>query len=539
MIIKETPKSHDDLRANFRWSIPERYNIGTACARRHRHSNSLAILDVAEDGTVRSCSFAQLDALSNRFANVLVTNKVQRGDRVAIMASQSIETAAAHLAIYKLGAIAVPMAAQFGHNAIVHRLNVSEAKFAVVSSNVRERFEAAAKSIGVDLKLAVTDGEGEDSFSTLCSKASDNFQAVSTSANGPAMMLFTSGTTGTPKAALHAHRVVPAHVPGIQLSQDLMPVEGDLLWTPSDWAWAGGLLNALLTALSLGVPVVAARTSRFDPHWAASLITKVSVRNLFMPATALRLMLAENVGPLGDVRSIGSAGEALGAETLDRAKAAWGLNINEFYGQTECNTVIGSSSLLGAVKSGSMGKATPGHRVRLLDEQGAEAPQGTYGEIAIHRDSPAMFLGYWRDKAATDAKFSGDWLRTGDEARMDADGFLFFRGRTDDVITTSGYRVGPVEIEDVLTSHDHVSLAAVVGISDVVRTQRITAFVKLQNAIPSPELAQQLRSLVRSRLSPHQTPAEVHFVDHIPTTESGKIIRRRFRENGLSSINAA
>ena len=534
-------RSMEELRARFDWRMPLRFNIGTACSTwpARRTPDAPAIIDVDTDGHVRVFSFAALDAMSNRFANALDALGIGVGDRVAVMVPQSFETAFVHLGIYKCGAIAVPMAAQFGRDAVAHRLNVSGAKLAIAPEVSRDLF--AGGTIKTEPHFVASDGQFSGGLHDFCERACDRFAAHDTFADDPAMMLFTSGTTGVAKAALHAHRVLVGHLPGIQLSQDMMPRPGDRMWTPSDWAWAGGLLNALLPSLYFGVSVVAARTRKFDPDWASSVIVSHSVRNLFMPATALRLMLSANVSGASQVRSIGSAGEPLGADTADFAQSLWSIVVNEFYGQTEANTVVGSNNRLGVLRPGSMGQPTPGHRVAVMGSDGRIATRDATGEVVVHASDPAMFLNYWEDAEATRQKFVGEWMLTGDEAMIDSDGYFHFRGRTDDVITSSGYRIGPAEIEDVLASHSAVSLAAVVGMPDAERTQRVVAFVVARDGIDRTGLGDELKARVRQRLSPHQMPSEIRFVDVIPTTESGKIIRRHFRsvvsQHGLDAVS--
>lgn len=541
MHIDAKSHSYDALYASFRWTIPSHFNIGVACADAPaRHTpDAPAIIDV-EDGKTRLCTFAQLARLSNQVANALSAHGISHGDRIAIMAPQSIETAATHLGIYKAGAIAVPMAVQFGSNAIAYRLRASGATIMFCENRVLARL-AEIDLQTTNLKTIIVTDSGSShiinmpipvlGFEPLIVKAKDSFTAVHTSKDDPAMMLFTSGTSGNPKPALHAHRVLAGHLPGIQISQSMMPQNGDRLWTPSDWAWAGGLLNALLPALYFGIPVVAARTKKFEPDWAFDLITAHNIANIFMPATALRLLLSAPQTMPRHVRSIGSAGEALGAQTVQQAQQRWSLNIDEFYGQTECNAVIGSSSRLGTARVGAMGKPTPGHTVVIVGDDGKPLPKGETGQIAVAQPDPVMFMRYVDDEPATAQKFQGEWLLTGDQARIDEDGFFHFVGRNDDIITSSGYRIGPTEIEDVLTSHAAVKLAAIVGQPDAMRTQIVTAYIVLKDGnTASDGLAAQLRQHVRDKLSAHQYPRDIHFVDTIPTTASGKIIRRHFRK---------
>src|SRR5690606_7561935 len=238
----------------------------------------------------------------------------------------------------------------------------------------------------------------------------------------PALMIFTSGTTGPPKGALHGHRVLLGHLPGVQMPHEFLPQQGDRLWTPADWAWAGGLLNVLLPGLHLGVPVVSSRFERFEPEAAFTLMEKMKVRNAFIPPTALRML--KSAGPLVRrfnlrLRTIGSGGESLGKETYDWAKAELGLTINEFYGQTECNLVLSSCAAIGVSRGGAIGKPVPGHTVAVIDAEGRRVKTGEAGQIAVLRPDPVMFLAYWQNPEATAKKFIGDWMVTGDQGIED------------------------------------------------------------------------------------------------------------------------
>jgi acetyl-CoA synthetase len=294
----------------------------------------------------------------------------------------------------------------------------------------------------------------------------------------------------------------------------------------------GGLTNVLLPGLWFGVPVLAHRMARFDPERAAALIEREGVRNAFLPPTALKLMRQAGVARVRGLRSVASAGEALGGDLLDWGAGVFGLGINEFYGQTECNVVLANCAKLMAVRPGSAGRAVPGHDVAILGPDGNVLDPGNPGEIAVRRPDPVMFLGYWNDPGRTAAKFAGDWMRTGDEAVMDEDGYVHFRARNDDVITSSGYRIGPGEIEECLARHPDVAMAAVVGVPDPIRTEVVKAWVVLRPGANTAGLAEALIELVATRISPHLAPRAVAFVDALPMTATGKIQRRELRQRG-------
>jgi acetyl-CoA synthetase len=458
---------------------------------------------------------------------------------VAILLPQTPEAVIAHIAIYKLAGIALPLALLFGTEALAYRLQNSGAKVLITNGFGVEKMAGIAET-PPDLKLVIsTDGNaaGAMGFDALLQRASDTFIPEDTSADDPAMMIYTSGTTGPPKGALHAHRVLLGHMPGIELPHDFFPQPGDLFWTPADWAWAGGLLDALLPSLHHGVAVVARRFDKFDPDEAYALMAKTGVRNAFIPPTALR-MLRSAPNPRGrydlKLRTIGSGGEALGSETFAWGTDAFGLTINEFYGQTECNLVLASCAMLGISRAGAIGKPVPGHDVAIIDSNGAPAGIGTIGQIAVRRPNPVMFLEYWGRPDATREKFIGDWMTTGDQGAVDEDGYVHFVGRDDDVITSSGYRIGPGEIEDCLIRHPAVALAAAIGKPDPLRTEIVKAFVVLKPDVSTPRdaLIAELQDFVRTRLSAHEYPREISFIDEMPMTTTGKIIRRLLRDRG-------
>ena len=384
-----------------------------------------------------------------------------------------------------------------------------------------------------DLVLSL-DGaaDGAEDFHAQLARAASDFEPVATAADDPALMVYTSGTTGPPKGALHAHRVLLGHLPGIEIPHEFLPQTDDRFWTPVDCAWAGGLLNVLLPALHYGIPVVAHKFEKFDPEQAYALMAQMGVRNAFIPPTALR-MLRSVPPPKGALRlrSVGSGGEALGAETYDWGKAALGVTINEFYGQTECNLVLSSCAAIGVSRPGAIGKPVPGHRVAVIRPHGARCAPGELGQIAIARPDPVMFLEYWGKPDATRDKFIGDWMTTGDQGVVDEDGYVRFIGRDDDVITSAGYRIGPTEIEDCLIRHPAVALAAVVGKPDAVRTEIVKAFIVLKSGhAPSQALAADIQGFVRTRLSAHEYPREVAFIEQMPMTTTGKVIRRLLRQ---------
>jgi acetyl-CoA synthetase len=541
----ERRDSYEALYRDFRWKIPERFNIGVAVsdAWAARAPGRVALIDYDPDGAAATLTYGELAARSNAFANGLKAAGVKRGDRVALLLPQCFETAIAHAAIYKIGAIAVPLALVFGAEALEYRLGFAGVKAIVTNA------AGAAKIAGIrprlpelEIVISVDGAEGDTlGFDRLVADHPPHLTPEATHRDDPAMMIFTSGTTGPPKGALHGQRVMPGHLPGVQMPHEFLPQPGDMLWTPADWAWAGGLLNILLPGLYLGVPVVSARFERFDPEAALALMEKMEVRNAFIPPTALRMMKSQSgIARKFDLklRTVGSGGESLGRETYDWAREEFGLTINEFYGQTECNLVLSSCAAIGVSRAGAIGKPVPGHEVAVIDAEGRHVAAGEAGQIAARRPDPVMFLEYWNNRQATEKKFIGDWMLTGDQGIADEDGYIHFFGRDDDVITSSGYRIGPGEIEDCLIGHPAVALAAVVGKPDPLRTEIVKAYVVLNEGTPaSDELAGEISRWVRERLSAHEYPREVEFVDSMPLTTTGKVIRREFRERAKAEAS--
>ena len=350
----------------------------------------------------------------------------------------------------------------------------------------------------------------------------------------PAIIIYTSGTTGNPKGALHAHRVLLGHLPCVEMVHDFFPKAGDVYWTPADWAWIGGLFDALFPAWYHGVPIVAHRARKFEPRAAMELMAAHGVRNVFLPPTALKLMRQADVRHDGvKLRSILTGGESLGAELLGWVRATFGIEVHEAYGQTECNLSVGNNARLFPIRPGSMGKATPGFDVRIVDEEGNEMPRGERGIIGVRQPNPVTMIEYWKNPEATLKKYAGGFLLTGDLGWQDEDGYLWYLSREDDVITTAGYRVGPSEIEDCLLKHPAVAMSAVVGIPDPVRTESIKAWVVLRPGFAASEtLAREIQDFVKVKLAAHEYPRFVQFADSLPMTATGKVLRRELRALG-------
>jgi acetyl-CoA synthetase len=531
-------KTYDEVYARFRWSVPASFNIAQSICDRHAGDPArLAMIYEDESGRVSEHTFAEFRARSNQLARALRRLGVNRGDRVGLVLSQCPELAVVHLAAYKLGAVVLPLATLFGPEALEYRLRDAGVRVAVTGADSLDRL-LGVKQVLPELAHVIcvdrADAEGVLDYRKLLEPEPDSFDPVATAAEDPALLIYTSGTTGPPKGALHAHRIVIGRLPSMEMVHEHYPRPDDRFWTPADWAWAGGLLDMLLPVWHHGVPVVAHRFRKFDAAGAFDLMARHRVRNAFLPATVLKMMRKiDDPRSRWDVRlrTIHSGGESVGADVIDWAREALGPTPNEGFGQTEATLVVGNCSALMPVKPGSMGRPVPGHAIELLDEEGRAVPAGEIGEIAVRRPDPVMFLRYWNNEPATREKFSGDWLLTGDLGRKDADGYYWYVGRKDDVISSGAYRIGPGEIEACLAGHQAVALAAAVGSPDPIRGEVVKAFVQLREGLsPTPALARELQEHVRLRLSAHEYPREIEFIDAVPTTSNGKVKRGELRQ---------
>ncbi|MDH3661273.1 MAG: acyl-CoA synthetase [Alphaproteobacteria bacterium] len=531
-----TPASdYQTMCQAFRWEIPERFNIATAvCDRWADGTNRPGLIQVGS--TLTHHSFDDLKKDSNRLANLLRAKGVRAGDRVAILLGQRVETLLAHFAAWKLQAITVPLFSLFGPEALAFRLADSGAVGVITDAAGIDKVSAIRDGLP-DLKFLISTEPATAGALTLgpeLERASDAFEVQPTLADDPALIIYTSGTTGPPKGALHAHRVLLGHLPGVQWPHDFFPRPCDRFWTPADWAWIGGLFDVLMPSLYFGVPVVASRAGRFEPDRAIDLMIRHEIKNVFMPPTALRLLRqAEAEAASLDLRTLASGGERLGDDVIDWGKSTFGLAINEFYGQTEANLLVGNNAAVMPTRSGSMGRPIPGHDVAILDGGGNVAGPGVPGEIAARRPDPVMFLGYWNNEAATSEKFRGDWMLTGDLGVADQDGYITYQGRADDIINSAGYRIGPAEIEECLTKHPAVALAAAIGVPDAVRGEVVKACLVLRPGnVPSDDLAEEIRTFVKRQLAAHEYPRQIEFLDELPLTATGKVMRRALRGKG-------
>ncbi|MGH8689328.1 MAG: acyl-CoA synthetase [Burkholderiales bacterium] len=537
------PDRYDELHGAFRWKVPERYNIARVCCGQWAADRTrFALYWEDESGARAAYTFWDIQREANRLSNALAGLGVKRGDRVAILLPQRPESAIAYMAVFQMGAVALPLSHLFGPDALEYRMENAGASIAIVEPTtianlwaVRGKLSQLRHVIGVGGAREA----GVHAWESLLAKSSSRFAPVDTAADDPAVIIYTSGTTGAPKGAYEAHRLLIGNLSGFVHSHDFFPQPGDMFWSPADWAWAGGLFDALLPSWAFGIPILGYR-GKFDAERAYDLLERYGVRNSFLFPTALKLMMKAVPEPRAKydlkLRSVMSAGESVGVTVIEWAKEQLGVTVNEMFGQTEINYVVGNCQAAWPVKPGSIGRPYPGHRVAVIDAQGKEVPRGELGEIAVHREchgesDPVFFLEYWNNPQATEDKFVGDWGLTGDQGKMDEDGYLWYQGRSDDVIKSSGYRIGPAEIENCLVKHPAVANAAVIGKPDATRGAIVKAFIVLQpGQQASKALEEEIQAHVRGRLAPYEYPKEIEFIDALPMTTTGKVQRKELRK---------
>ncbi len=539
--------------AAWKWDVPDRFNIAQACCARWATDRTrFALYWEDESGATAAWTYWDLQQHANRLSNALAALGVTRGDKVALILPQRPETAVAHLAISQLGAIAVPLSFLFGPDALEFRLQNSGAKVAFVDPQslpnlapIHARCPALAHVVGV--------AGARESFVTswepLLEKASRHFAPVATGSRDPALLIYTSGTTGPPKGALMPHACLIGNLPGFIYSHDEFPQQGDVFWSPADWAWTGGLMDALLPTLYFGQPIVGFR-GRFDPERAFALMDRYGVRNTFLFPTALKLMMKAFPRPRErfdlSLRSIMSAGESVGTTVFEWTREALGVTVNEMFGQTEMNYIVGNSHTLWPAKPGSMGRPYPGHRIAVIDDLGNEVARGDPGDVAVHRiapdgtPDPVFFLEYFGNTEGTRKKYCGEWCRTGDVATMDADGYLWYQGRADDVFKVGGLPHRSLGNREHAGPPPGRANAAVVPSPDETRGNVVKAFVVLAPGFTaSPALAEDIQTHVRKFLAPYEYPKAIEFIDALPMTTTGKVQRRVLRERERERVETA
>jgi acetyl-CoA synthetase len=527
----------------FTWPTVRRYNIAADCLR--ATSDRVALFGV-DGASVHRITFGELDERSARVAAGFASLDVRPGDRVAVRLSQSVEMAVVVLAALRCGAVVVPISTVLGDDGVRHRLADCAPRVLVAAGSHSEATLAAE----VGATLVATDDDGpvprlrdlpgapDDAASfapeNAASFAPENAAGfAATGPDSPALLLYTSGTTGKPKGVLHGQRVLLGHHGATYALDRIRP--GDVAYSPVDWAWAGGLLLGLLVPLAHGIPVVAHRQPRFDPGRTLALMRECGVTVGLFPPTALRILrqsgeAAAAVAAGLRLRCLVTGAEAVEPELFAWAAADLGVRVNNAFGQTEANALVGHSGVLGPLDPACLGRPYPGHRVAVVDDELRPVRPGEAGQLAVRSDDPVCMLGYWNAPAATAEKVRGGWLLTGDTAHADGRGQVYFHGRVDDLIKSGGYRLGPAEVEAAILRHPDVAECAVVGLPDPARGQAVTAFVRLRGtAADGQQLTRQLQTLVRDAVGAHAYPRAVHYVTDLPRTSTGKVNRAALR----------
>ena len=530
----------DTSGARYRIGIPLHANIAADTVgrfARNEKANHLALIHENDDGSVERYTFAKLDELACRFAVFLNEIGVKRGESVAIHTAQSPQTAIAHMAIYKIGAVALTLSHLYGPDAIAHVISDSKTKVLVTNSDYWGKLRSRCSSLG-SLEHRIVHGScesGEYNFEDCLTRSAENFEPVITATEDPALLMYTSGSTGMPKGLIHSHRIIHAYLPTLTLVYNLeLNYPNAVFWSPADWAWVGGLLDLALPAWQHGQTVVSTN-QRFAAKWAFEFMQRHGVTHSFMTPTALK-RLAEIPNPRKtwnlSMRVICTGGESLPGDVVRWAQDEFEIVCNEFYGLTEFNHMVGCCKALYPTIPGSMGRAFPGRRVAIIDDNGTEQSDGVTGEIASWKpDDPSLFLGYWGNPGVPEKMRLGNWLKSGDLGVRDENGYFWYHGRNDDLIKSAGYRIGPNEVEDALVSHPDVAEAAVVGKPDRERGSIVMAYVRLMKGVAKDNNTREnLQQFVKDNLAVYKYPREIEFVDSFPLTSSGKIRRNVLRK---------
>jgi acetyl-CoA synthetase len=531
--------SYDEIKDNFQWDIPKYYNIGVdVCDKWASKEKRIALIYVNNDEKEHQYTYKELKIFSNQFANTLRYYGANIGDRIGILLPQCPETLISHIAIYKLGCVALPLLTLFGTMAIEYRLKDSRAKILITNKENLFKIQKIRDNLP-NLKTIIIIEKSDDknviSFWDRLLKGKKEFNPVKTNHFDPALIIYTSGTTGQPKGTLHGHKLLLGIMPGFEFYHNLFPKKGDLVYTPLDWAYIGGSFDTLFPTLHHGMPILAFRPPKFDPEKALYMIEKYNVRNLMVVPSVLRI-IKNSIKDIKSkynikLRSVTAGGETLGEDLNDWSKEVFGTAINEQYGQTECDLIVGFCCKIMPIVKGSIGKVVPGHCVEILDKNGEIAKNNEIGEICVKKPDPVMFIEYFNKPEATTEKFLGEWMKTGDLGRKDETEHFWYTGRADDLIESGGYRIGPGEIEECLMKHEAVDLVCVIGAPDPIRGQIVKAYiVPKKGYAPNQLLEESIRNHVKGKLEAFAYPRSIKFLKKMPMTKTGKILKSALSE---------
>ncbi|MGH7895940.1 MAG: acyl-CoA synthetase [Candidatus Binatia bacterium] len=524
-------RRYDDLVAEFRWDVPTEFNFGALVDAWATDRSRIALYWEDERGRAERHTFWDVAKASNRAMNALAGLGVRRGDPVLVMLPRVPAWHAAIIGSLKLGAIVIPCAASLRAKDIGYRVRHSGAKAVLTTAEQVPEVDAAVpdrEALPVRLALGGAPAGWHD-LDAVLAKASTTGVPARTRSDEPAICFYTSGTTKEPKAVLHTHSYTFAHRWTGEYWLDLRRT--DLHWTTSDTGWAKAAWGVLYGPWMNGVPVFM-YDGRFDPEREIDLLARYEVSTFCAAPTEYRLLVKQDLSRwrLPRLRHCVAAGEPLNPEVIRTWHERFGLLVHDGYGQSEGGVLAANLPCL-PIRPGSMGKPFPGHDVRVIGEDGRECPAGETGDLALRGQPPSLFREYWKNPEETAACRRGEWYLTGDRARRDEDGYLWFVGRADDVIISAGYRIGPFEVESALLEHAAVLESAVVASPDPDRGEIVKAFVVLRAGQPPTDaLAKELQDHVKRVTAPYKYPRAIEFVESLPKTVSGKIRRVELRE---------
>lgn len=535
--------SWKQAEAELAWFAGKRLNAAFNAVDRHLsgpRKNKVALYWEGEDGEKKKFTFAELSRLSSKFANVLKKLGVERGNRVFFFLPRVPEIYFGFLGAIKAGAIAGTLFSAFGPQAIFDRLESSSARILVTNKTLLPRVSRVRKKLPHLEKILLVDEEksGKEflSLSKLMEKADEDFEVAQTLPSDPAFMLYTSGTTGKPKGVVHQQLAILTEHQSAKWALDLS--EDDVYWCTADPGWVTGIAYEILGSWSNGASTLVYE-GRFDPEKWYQLIDEYGVNVWYTAPTAIRMLAAAPIKlsqkyDFSSLRHLASVGEPLNPDSVYWGIKIFKLPFHDNYWQTETGGIVIANFPSLPIKPGSMGKPLPGIFAAVVDDKGRKLPPGKEGNLALAPSWPSMMTKIWRRPEKYDSYFVNGWYITGDRAVRDRQGYFWFVGRSDDVIKTAGERVGPFEVESALVSHPAVIEAAVIGKPDPIRGEIIKAFVALASGYKgSKDLLEKLQKHVKTHLSGHAYPREIEFVDKLPKTRSGKIVRRLLRAKEL------